>query len=34
VAFGWIGFPEQPPTTARLVGAALVLVDVVLLART
>jgi transporter family-2 protein len=31
--YGWIGFPERPITTARLIGAALVVVGVVLLAR-
>lgn len=31
--YGWIGFPERPVTLARLLGAALVVVGVVLLAR-
>ena len=31
--YGWIGFPERPITTARLLGAGLVVVGVVLLAR-
>ncbi|MCU0975461.1 MAG: DMT family transporter [Steroidobacteraceae bacterium] len=31
--YGWIGFPERPLTTARLIGAALVVAGVVLLAR-
>jgi transporter family-2 protein len=31
--YGWIGFPERPITVARLVGAALVVAGVVLLAR-
>ena len=31
--YGWIGFPERPLTTARMIGAALVVLGVVLLAR-
>lgn len=31
--YGWIGFPERPITTLRLVGAALIVLGVVLLAR-
>jgi transporter family-2 protein len=31
--YGWLGFPERPISTARVVGAALVVLGVVLLAR-
>ena len=31
--YGWVGFPERPLTTARMLGAALVVLGVVLLAR-